>query len=296
MRSWPSCPAPAPPTSSESAVADLLLLAVDDRRWLIRQLFGHDGPPQAGEQPFVTEAIRLVLDGLVPAAGGRRGTGLVIDHRLEPGIGERARAHRLQLALPIALDAAGDDDPGPEELPELLRRYRPDHVKVLLRHDSGDRAAPETMRRRLAETCRAAHAADANVLVELRVAGADTDDPELAESTAAAMRALGGAVEVDFWAVPPQAGAAAYRMLRETADEQGAECLLVTGTGRGIAVLEERIAQAAGEGFSGFAVGQAVWWHALQELHRDATTRSTGLAEITERFAACVRSYRSAGR
>lgn len=279
-------------------MSDLLLLAVDDRRWLIRQLFGHDGPPRTAEQPFVADAMRLVLQGLVSSAGGRRGTGIVIDHRLEPELPEQARAQRLQLALPITLDATAGDEPGAGDLPELLDRYRPDHVKVLLRYDSGDPTLQQAVRRQLVETCRAAHAADANVLVELRLSGAAADAAagDAPEPTAAAIRDCGARAEVDFWALGPQPGAAAYRMLRETADEQGAECLLVTGTGRGIAVLEERIAQASAEGFSGFAVGQAVWWHALQELHRDQATRASGLAEITERFTACLRAYRSAPR
>lgn len=282
----------------------LFVLAVDQRPWLTKALWGHTGTATPDQRAFATRAKHAVLDGLLAAVDGgvpREAAGLLVDDELGPGVAERARAAGVTLSMP--LERAGLDvyEDAPPDVPAYLAHHAPDLAKVLVRYNpDGDAAANAEQRRRLARTARAARDAGSRFLFELLVpppphaTGAWAHDvrPQL---VLRAMEEIVADVPVDVWKLESLGPEQAYADAVALAATHDATCLLL-GAGAPAEQVDAWLARAAGRGFAGFAVGRSIWWDAVRALLAGETDHGSAVATVAARYRHFVDAFLDASR
>lgn len=281
----------------------LFVLAVDQRPWLTKALWGHTGTATPEQRAAATRAKHAVLDGLLAAvdAGVPRGAaGLLVDDELGPGVAERARAAGVTVSMP--LERAGLDvyEDAPADVPAYLAHHRPDLAKVLVRyHPDGDAEANALQRRRLAATARAARDAGSRFLFELLVPPAPQQQgPGYADDVRPglvlrAMEEIATEVPVDVWKLESLGPERAYADAAALAATHDATCL-VLGAGAGAEQVDEWLARAARHGFAGFAVGRSIWWDAVRALLAGETGHDSAVAAVATRYRHFVDAFRAA--
>lgn len=286
-------------------MSELLILAVDQRPWLTKALYGHTGEASPDQRAAITRGKHMVLDGLLTAVSGGNGDGaaILVDATLGPGVAERARAHGLTLSMPIeraGLDVYEDD---PDDVPAYLSHHRPDLPKVLVRYNpEGDPDANAAQRRRLAATANAVRDAGSRFLFELlvpptpeqlgAVGGAVAYAADVRPGlTTRAMEELSAAFPVDVWKLEHLGAEEHYRAAAGIAAGHGAECV-VLGAGAPVDEVDGWLARAATAGFTGFAIGRSIWWDAMRDLLNGSMDHGTAAAAVAERYNRFVATFR----
>lgn len=263
--------------------SEILMLAVDQRPWLTKALYGHGGEATPGERSAIAAGKHAVLEGLLEARrrSGSRTTGraaLLVDEKLGPGVAERARAEGVILSMPVERGGMEEYEDEPDDLPAWLNHHKPDLTKVLVRYNPDQ--PPDSKERqltRLAATAAAAKDAGTQFLFELLVppmphqieaTGGDLDAfaegqrPKLIQQ---AMGEIASRVHVDLWKLEHLGSEEDYRAAVELAAGHEAGCILL-GAGAPSATVNEWLRRASRSGFSGFAIGRTIWWEAFQDL------------------------------
>ncbi len=285
----------------------LLILAADQRPWLMNALFGRVGEATAQERAVTTEAKHAILDGLLaaePTLAGR--AAILVDPELGPGVPERAVAHGVTLALPIERAGQRVYETEAEDLAAHLRAFAPRYAKVLVRYNPADPDDERALQReRLAEASAIARGEGCAFLFELLVPATDEqlaraggDDERYAselrpELTREAMREIVAEVGVDVWKLEHQGDLDSSRRTVELAREHGAECILL-GAGGDVATVRRWLETAALAGFAGFAIGRSIWWEAVQTLAAapaDAAVRASAVETIASRYAEFAETF-----
>src|SRR3984893_9750509 len=117
----------------------LYLLAFDHRGSFQKKMFGIAGDPTPEETETISDAKRLIFEGMLEAV--RRGaeagaTGVLVDEQLGSDIPQRAKEHGLRLAMPVEKSGQNEfdfeygDDFGPH-----IEKFDPDFSKVLVRYN-----------------------------------------------------------------------------------------------------------------------------------------------------------------
>lgn len=281
----------------------LLILAVDQRPWLTKALYGHTGEASPRERANIAEGKHIVLDGLLaargrlpdPAAGA-----ILVDSLLGPGVPERARAAGVTLAMPIERGGFDVYETEPEDLAGYLRHHAPDQTKVLVRYNvEGGTEVNAVQRSRLAEAAKVAHDTGSRFLFEILVPATDQQlarvdgdaerfDHELRpELILRGMEELSREVDVDVWKVEHLAQPEHYRAAVEVAAGHDATCILL-GAGADQSTVNGWLSTAAAEGFAGFAIGRSIWWHAMRAHLAGEISRDDAVAAVAERYRAFV--------
>lgn len=281
----------------------LLILAVDQRPWLTKQLFGHTHGVTMAERAITTEAKHMVLEALIAATNQESvpGAGILVDAELGPGVAERARHAGLQLIIPVEKAGLKIYETEFPDLKAHLQHYQPDQVKVLVRYSPEDPEDERAIQReRLAEVSRVSAELGLPFLFELLVnpVSGDPDDEfeaRRSELTTAAMAEIGADMNVDIWKIESQGDLAGYQAAQAKAEELGGTCVLL-GAGRPLDVVRDWIKLAGQAGFKGFAVGRTLWWDSVNAYQQDPATRASGVAEISRRYLECVSAFRAGQR
>jgi myo-inositol catabolism protein IolC len=287
----------------------LYILAFDHRGSFQKKMFGIQGDPTPEETETITDAKRLVFEGMEKAV--ERGldastAGVLVDEQFGGDVPKLAREHGLALSMPVEksgqdeFDFQYDDDFG-----EHIESFDPQFSKVLVRlNPEGD---PEMNERQLGRLKRLAdwlHDHDRKFLFELLVpatdeqlekAGGDTDRydaelrPELMRRAIEQIQDFG--VDVDIWKIEGvDTREDAQMLIEQTRKGDGNENVVSVLLGRGASdeKVDHWLRQAAPvEGFVGFAIGRSIWWDSLKgfldgDLERDAAAEQ--IADNYQRF------------
>jgi myo-inositol catabolism protein IolC len=278
----------------------LLILAVDQRPWLTQALYGHTGAALPAERAAITDGKHMVLEGLLAALADEprlaAHAGILVDDQLGAGVPERARAHRVTLSMPVERGGCEVYETEPDDLPAYLAHFRPELPKVLVRYNvEGSGADNRIQRERLAKVSQAVRDSGGRFLFELLVpptpaqlatVGGDTARFDAELRPALILRAMTELLEdvpVDVWKLEHLAAPAHYRAAADLAATTGGECILL-GANSPASILHTWLTDAAGNGFTGFAIGRSIWWDSLKGLLDGSLSRPAAVAAVAAAY------------
>jgi myo-inositol catabolism protein IolC len=291
----------------------LYILAFDHRGSFQKKMFGIQGDPTPEETATITDAKRLIFEGMelaVERGVDAAATGVLIDEQFGGEVPKLAHEHGLRLAMPV--EKSGQDEfdfQYGSEFGAHIERFDPHFSKVLVRYNpDGD---PDMNRRqldRLKELADWLHERDRLFLFELLVpaedaqleaVGGDTDRydaelrPELMRRTIEAIQNHG--VGVDIWKIEGvDAQEDAEMLARQTRSGEGRENVVCVLLGRGAseAKVDQWLQQAAPvDGFVGFAIGRSIWWDALKGFLEGGLDRGVAAERIADNYLRFIRVY-----
>jgi myo-inositol catabolism protein IolC len=293
----------------------LFILAFDHRGSFQKKMFGIQGDPDEEQTQTISDAKRLIYEGLIkateeglPAAE----IGCLVDEQFGGSFAPEVKQRGLKLAMPV--EKSGQDEfdfEYGEQFGEHIEKFDPDFSKVLVRYNPD---ADAEMNRRQAERLKRLsdwlHERDRKFLFELLVpatddqlgkAGGDTDryDAELRpELMRRAIEELQNAdVEPDIWKIEGVDERSDAEMLAEqtrTGGRDGVVCV-VLGRGASTEKVDHWLKQAAPvRGFVGFAIGRSIWWDALKAFLGGDLEREAAAQQIADNYLRFIRVYEEA--
>jgi myo-inositol catabolism protein IolC len=293
----------------------LYILAFDHRGSFQKKMFGIEGDPTDEQTETISDAKRLIYEGMQLATEREGGvdaaaTGVLVDEQFGSDVPEQAKAHGLKLAMPVEKSGQNEFDfQYDSDFGEHITSFDPDFSKVLVRlNPDGDPAMNERQLGRLKELADWLHANDRLFLFELLVpaedsqleqVGGDTDRydaelrPELMRRAIEQIQDAG--VEVDIWKIEGVDRREDAEMLAEqTRKGDGRENVKSVLLGRGATddKVDHWLRQAAGvDGFIGFAIGRSIWWDSLKGFLGGDLDRSAAAEQIADNYLRFVKVY-----
>jgi len=291
----------------------LYILAFDHRGSFQKKLFGIEDEPTAEQTETISDAKRLIFEGMqlaVERGVDAQATGVLVDEQFGSDIPARAKAGNLKLAMPV--EKSGQDEFDFQygaDFGEHIASHDVDFAKVLVRmNPDGDAEVNERQLGRLKELADWLHANDGKFLFELLVpaepdqlesVGGDTDRydaelrPELMRRAIQQIQDFG--IEVDVWkieGVDERADAESLAELtRKGEGREGVVCVLL-GRGASDDKVDHWLRQAAPvEGFIGFAIGRSIWWDALKGFIDGDLERAAAAEKIADNYLRFVKVY-----
>jgi myo-inositol catabolism protein IolC len=287
----------------------LYILAFDHRGSFQKKMFGIEGDPTPEETETITDAKRLVFEGMEKAV--ERGldastAGVLVDEQFGGDVPKLGKEHGLKLAMPA--EKSGQDEfdfQYGDEFGDHILKFDPDFTKVLVRYNpEGDAGMNERQLGRLKRLADWLHENDRKFLFELLVpaephqlekVGGDSDRydaelrPGLMRQSIENIQDFG--VEVDIWKIEGvETTEDAQMLVEQTRKGEAREGVVSVLLGRGASdeKVDHWLRQAAPvEGMVGFAIGRSIWWDALKgflggDLERDAAAEQ--IADNYQRF------------
>jgi myo-inositol catabolism protein IolC len=291
----------------------LFILAFDHRGSFQKKMFGIQGDPTPEQTETISDAKRLIFEGMLEAVkrGAEAGaTGVLVDEQFGSDVPQQARKHGLSLAMPVEKSGQNEFDfEYGEDFGAHIEKFDPDFSKVLVRYNTED--DPEMNERQLRRLKRLAdwlHEHDRKFLFELLVpatdeqlakVGGDTDRydaelrPELMRQSIEAIQNAG--IEVDVWKIEGVDAREDAAMLAEQTragdGREGVVCVLL-GRGASDEKVDHWLQQAAPvEGFIGFAIGRSIWWDALKGYLEKELDRATAASKIADNYLRFIQVY-----
>jgi myo-inositol catabolism protein IolC len=291
----------------------LYILAFDHRGSFQKKMFGIEGDPTPEETKTITDAKRLVFEGMEKAVA--RGVdpataGVLVDEQFGGDVPKLAREHGLSLAMPV--EKSGQDEfdfQYGSEFGQHIETFDPQFSKVLVRlNPDGDAGMNERQLGRLKELADWLHANDRKFLFELLVpaedaqlasVGGDTDRydaelrPALMQRAIAQIQDFG--VEVDIWKIEGvDTQDDAQMLVDQTRTGKGRENVVSVLLGRGASdeKVDHWLRQAAPvEGMVGFAIGRSIWWDALKGFLDSDLERDAAAEQIADNYQRFIKVY-----
>ncbi|MBV9473276.1 MAG: DUF2090 domain-containing protein, partial [Solirubrobacterales bacterium] len=284
----------------------LYILAFDHRGSFQKKMFGIEGDPTAEQTETISDAKRLIFEGMIEAVdrGAEAGaTGVLVDEQFGSDIPKRAHDQGLVLSMPVEKSGQSEFDfEYGEDFPGHIEQFDPDFSKVLVRFNPDD--DPELNERQLERLRRLSewlHSNQRKFLFELLVPATDeqlakvdgdTDRydaelrPELMRRSIEAIQDAG--VEVDIWKIEGVDERGDAAMLAEQArsgeGRENVKCVLL-GRGASTDKVDHWLQQAAPvDGFIGFAIGRSIWWDALKSFLAEELERDAAASQIAENY------------
>ena len=291
----------------------LYILAFDHRGSFQKKMFGIEGDPTPEETETITDAKRLVFEGMEKAV--ERGldpstAGVLVDEQFGGDVPKLAREHGLMLSMPV--EKSGQDEfdfQFGSEFGAHIEQFDPRFSKVLVRlNPDGDAEMNERQLGRLKELAEWLHANDRLFLFELLVpatdeqlesAGGDTDRydaelrPELMRRAIEQIQDFG--VEVDIWKIEGvDTQEDAQMLVDQTRKGDGRSGVVSVLLGRGASdeKVDHWLRQAAPvEGMVGFAIGRSIWWDALKGFLEGSLEREAAAEQIADNYQRFIKVY-----
>jgi myo-inositol catabolism protein IolC len=291
----------------------LYILAFDHRGSFQKKMFGIQGDPTPEETATITDAKKLIFEGMEVAV--QRGldassAGVLVDEQFGGDVPELARKHGLSLTMPV--EKSGQDEfdfQYGQDFGAHIEEFDPFASKVLVRYNpEGDEVMNQRQLGRLKQLADWLHDNGRLFLFELLVpaedhqleaVGGDTDRydaelrPELMRRSIEDCQNFG--VEVDIWKIEGVDTRADAEMLSEQARKgDGRENVKSVLLGRGASdeKVDHWLQQAAGvEGFIGFAIGRSIWWDALKGFLDGSLDRSAAAEQIADNYQRFIKVY-----
>jgi myo-inositol catabolism protein IolC len=296
----------------------LYILAFDHRGSFQKKMFGIDGNPTPEETETISDAKRLIFEGMELAV--QRGVdpsaaGVLVDEQFGSDIPKRAKEEGLVLSMPVEKSGQNEFDfQYDEEFGEHIAKFDVDFAKVLVRYNpDGDAEMNERQLSRLKRLADWLHANDFKFLFELLVpaeqsqldeVGGDEDRydtelrPKLMLQSIKNIQDYG--IEVDVWKIEGvDAREDAESLAQQARTGEGREGVVCVLLGRGASdeKVEHWLRQAAPvEGFVGFAIGRSIWWDALKAFLAGDLEREAAAEKIADKYLRFVQVYDEAER
>jgi myo-inositol catabolism protein IolC len=291
----------------------LYILAFDHRGSFQKKMFGIEGDPTAEETETISDAKRLIFEGMLEAVarGADPGaTGVLVDEQFGSDIPSRSREQGLILAMPV--EKSGQDEfdfEYGEDFGAHIEKFNPDFSKVLVRYNPEAEAdMNERQIGRLKQLSDWLRANDRKFLFEMLVpatqeqlAKVDGESerydaelrPELMRGAIEAIQNAG--IEVDVWKIEGvderEDAAMLAEQTRSGPGREGVVCV-VLGRGASTEKVDHWLQQAAPvPGFVGFAIGRSIWWDALKGFLSKELSRSAAAEQIAENYLRFARVY-----
>ena len=293
----------------------LFILAFDHRGSFCKKWFGIEGDPTAEDTARITDAKRVIYEGieLALSRGVDAGvTGALVDEQFGGDVPEQAKAHGLVLSMPVEKSGQNEFDfQFGDQFGEHIESFDPAFSKVLVRYNpEGDADMNARQNERLKRLTDWLHSNDRKFLYELLVpaeqhqldaVGGDTDRydaelrPELMRRTIEITQQAG--IEVDVWKIEGVDERADCEMLVRqcrSGGRDGVVCVLL-GRGANDEKVDHWLTQAAPvEGFVGFAIGRSIWGDPLKGFIDGGLDRETAATTIAENYMRFVTVYQEA--
>ena len=291
----------------------LYILAVDPRGSFQKKMFGSEGAPTPEQTETITDAKRLIFEGMEIAV--ERGvdpsaTGVLVDEQFGGDVPRLAREHGLSLSMPVEKSGQNEFDfQYGSDFGKHIEQFDPLFSKVHVRYNSdGDAEMNQRQLSRLKELADWLHEHDRLFLFELLVpaepaqlesVGGDGDRydaelrPELMRRAIEDIQDFG--VEVDVWKIEGvDAREDAAMLIEQTRKGEGREGVVSVLLGRGAsdAKVDHWLRQAAPvEGFVGFAIGRSIWWDALKGFLDGNLERRAAADQVADNYLRFVKVY-----
>lgn len=293
----------------------LFILAFDHRGSFQTKMFGIEGSPDAEQTETISDAKRLIYEGMELAVerGAQAGsTGVLVDEQFGSSVPDRTKAKGLKLAMPVEKSGQNEFDfQYDDEFGAHIEQFDPAFSKVLVRYNpEGDQEMNERQLGRLKRLSDWLHANDRKFLFELLVpaephqleaVGGDTDRydvelrPELMRGAIEAIQNAG--VEADIWKIEGVDKREDAQMLAEQTridGRDGVVCVLL-GRGASDAKVDHWLREAAPvEGFVGFAIGRSIWWDSLKGFLDGDISREDAVSQIADNYLRFIAVYEEA--
>jgi myo-inositol catabolism protein IolC len=291
----------------------LYILAFDHRGSFQKKMFGIQGDPTPEETETISDAKRLIFEGMLEAVnrGAEPGaTGVLVDEQFGSDIPKRARENGLTLAMPV--EKSGQDEfdfQYGDDFGAHIEQFDPDFSKVLVRYNPrADATMNERQLERLKRLSDWLHGHDRKFLFELLVPATEEQlskvsgdsgrydrelRPELMRQTIAEIQDAG--IEVDVWKIEGVDERDDATMLAEQtrsgAGREGVKCV-VLGRGASTEKVDQWLQAAAPvEGYVGFAIGRSIWWDSLKGFLENGLARETAAEQIADNYLRFARVY-----
>jgi myo-inositol catabolism protein IolC len=291
----------------------LYILAFDHRGSFQKKMFGIQGDPSPEETATITDAKRLIFEGMeiaVERGIDAKSSGVLVDEQFGGDVPKLAREHGLSLTMPV--EKSGQDEfdfQYGSDFGAHIEKFDPFASKVLVRYNpDGDAEMNERQLGRLKELADWLHEHDRKFLFELLVpaekaqldsVGGDTDRydaelrPELMRRAIEDTQNFG--IEVDIWKIEGVDAREDAEMLSEQARKgEGRENVKSVLLGRGASdeKVDHWLRQAAPvEGFIGFAIGRSIWWDALKGFLSGDLERRAAAEQIADNYLRFIKVY-----
>jgi myo-inositol catabolism protein IolC len=157
----------------------LYILAFDHRGSFQKKMFGIEGDPTPEEVETISDAKRLIFEGMLQAVkqGAEAGaTGVLVDEQFGSNIPQMAEEHGLKLAMPVEKSGQNEFDfQYDEDFGAHIEKFKLDFSKVLVRYnpDDPDTEMNQRQRERLKRLADWLHEHDRKFLYELLVPATD---------------------------------------------------------------------------------------------------------------------------
>ena len=294
----------------------LYILAFDHRGSFQKKMFGIEGDPTPEETETISDAKKLIFEGMEKAV--ERGvdpgaTGVLVDEQFGSDIPKLAKEHGLKLSMPV--EKSGQDEfdfQYGDAFGEHIAADDAGFSKVLVRlNPEGDAEKNERQLDRLKRLADWLHDHDRQFLFELLVpaeagqlesVGGDSDRydaelrPELMRRAIEQIHDHG--IDVDVWKIEGvDAREDAQMLIDQTRTGDGREGVTSVLLGRGASdeKVDHWLQQAAPvEGFIGFAIGRSIWWDALKGFLDGDLERDAASDQIADNYLRFVKVYNDA--
>ena len=291
----------------------LYILAFDHRGSFQKKMFGIQGDPTPEQIETISDAKRLIFEGMLVAVdrGVEAGaTGVLVDEQFGSNIPERAHEGGLKLAMPVEKSGQEEFDfEYGDDFAAHIEKFDLDFSKVLVRFNpEGDETLNQRQLERLKRLADWLHDNGRKFLFELlvpateeqmsRVDG-DSDRydaelrPELMRRAIEQIQQFGA--EIDIWKIEGVDERSDAEMLAEQSrsgsGREGVKCV-VLGRGASTEKVDQWLQAAAPvEGYIGFAIGRSIWWDALKGFLDNQLERDAAAEQIGDNYLRFMRVY-----
>src|ERR1700754_1426930 len=290
----------------------LYILAFDHRGSFQKKMFGIEGDPTEEETETISDAKRLIFEGMqvaVERGVDAEATGVLVDEQFGSDIPKRAKEGGLKLSMPVEKSGQEEFDfQYDAEFGAHIENFDPDFSKVLVRlNPDGDAEMNERQLGRLKELADWLHEHDRKFLFELLVPAedaqleqvdGDTDRydqelrPELMRRAIEQIQDYG--IEVDIWKIEGvDSQDDAEMLIKQTRTGEGRQGVTSVLLGRGASdeKVDHWLQQAAPvEGFIGFAIGRSLRGDPLKGFLRGAD-REEQAEKIADNYLRFIKVY-----
>jgi len=288
--------------------SDLLILAMDHRNSLLRDLYGIDDVPTSEQIDRISAHKGLIFDGLLRAIEDgvdASRVGVLVDERYGAAVAVRAKEARIDLAMPI--ERSGEPlflleygTFGDREWLRHIEEFAPAQVKVLVRDNPQGSFNRMLQFDRLVTVSNALRASGRTFMIELLVpatpaqlesVGSDAlrydreVRPDLTVQLIEEMHVEG--IEPNIWKVEGLETEEDARAVVSAARRDGRSPVycIVLGRDSSRQRLDHWLEVASRvDGFRGFAIGRSIWEKPLADLLAGIASETQLVGRVAESF------------